>query len=250
MLLSVNSKKTVHPEARNVVRLMRSLSTEVSHLRFQPPVTHVYNPLDYARGSAEAYVRRFVPAKCQWLFVGMNPGPWGMAQTGVPFGEVKTVRDWMQISGTISKPVPEHPKRPVLGFRCPRSEISGARLWGWVRERFGTPERFFQHHFVWNYCPLSFMEEGGKNRTPDKLPTTERQPLFTACDASLRALCDVLQPDQILGVGRFARLRAEAALGTHYPIHEIPHPSPANPRANQGWGMLVDQRLRTLSLSD
>ena len=31
------------------------------------------------------------------VFLGMNPGPFGMAQVGVPFGEVAAVRDWLRI---------------------------------------------------------------------------------------------------------------------------------------------------------
>ena len=217
-------------------------------MRFADPVTHVYNPLDYARASAEAYVRRFVPADCRLLFLGMNPGPWGMAQTGVPFGEVGLVRDWMKIDARVKKPKKEHPKRPVLGLDCTRSEVSGARLWGWVRDRFGEPETFFADHFVWNFCPLSFMEESGKNRTPDKLPAKERERLFAACDDSLRRMCDVLQPERIVGVGRFARLRAEAALGKSDSICEIPHPSPASPLANRGWAPLLEKRLKELSI--
>ena len=40
------------------------------------------------------------PGRKEAVFLGMNPGLWGMAQTGVPFGTVSLVRDWMGIEDT------------------------------------------------------------------------------------------------------------------------------------------------------
>ena len=126
----------------SLVRIDRKLSKEVSALSFAEPVCHVYNPLDYARGPHEAFLKRYGEGPKEVLLLGMNPGPWGMAQTGVPFGDVGLVRDWLGITGKVSRPDGEHPKRRVEGFDCGRSEVSGSRLWGWARERFETPERF------------------------------------------------------------------------------------------------------------
>jgi single-strand selective monofunctional uracil DNA glycosylase len=66
-------------------------------LRFAPPVTHVYNPLTYAWQRARGISGGASAARAkEVVFLGMNPGPFGMAQTGVPFGEVAAVRDWMR----------------------------------------------------------------------------------------------------------------------------------------------------------
>ena len=148
----------------------RKLCREVAKIRFSAPVTHVYNPLEYARGPHNAYLARYGAQPKRVIFVGMNPGPFGMAQTGVPFGAVENVRGWLGIHGKVGRPPVEHPKRPILGFECPRKEVSGTRLWGAIADHFGTPERFFRHHFIANYCPLVFLEDTGRNRTPDKLP--------------------------------------------------------------------------------
>lgn len=223
--------------------ISRRLARAVDALSFGPPVTHVYDPLGYAREPHEAFLERHAHRGIEALLVGMNPGPFGMAQTGVPFGEVALVRDWIRIEGRVGKPPVEHPKRPIEGFDCSRSEVSGARLWGWARERFGTPEAFFARFFVWNYCPLVFMEASGRNRTPDKLPASEREPLFAACDEALRAIVAALEPRRILGVGAFATGRARAALGNALPIGTLPHPSPASPAANRGWAALADRAL-------
>ncbi|MCY3737259.1 MAG: hypothetical protein OXG13_12700 [Gemmatimonadaceae bacterium] len=227
----------------------RALGRGAGRLRFSAPVAHVYNPLVYASEAHHAYLERYCRPGAEILLVGMNPGPWGMVQTGVPFGEVGLVRDWLGIDGGVRTPRSQHPRRPVEGFACRRSEVSGRRLWGWARDRFGTPDRFFERFFVWNYCPLAFLEESGRNRTPDKLPAAERAPLFEICDRALVRIADHLSPRWVLGVGRFGRDRARAALdGGGSDIGEILHPSPASPAANRGWAGQVEDQLAALGI--
>lgn len=232
------------------VQLSRKLADSVDRLTFSPPVTHVYNPLRYARQSHEVYLRRYARRGIEALLVGMNPGPWGMAQTGVPFGEIGAVKQWMGISAPTDRPVPEHPKRPVLGFNCERSEVSGARLWGWAQDRFTTPEAFFSRFFVHNYCPLCFMEQSGRNFTPDKLPKSEQVPLQHYCDDALADLVDYLNPSYVLGVGTFAEQRIREALpGYSGTIGRILHPSPASPAANRGWAEAAEKNLRAIGIT-
>ena len=214
----------------------RRLRNEVAGLVFGLPVTHVYNPLDYAWRAHRAYLDRYGALGAKVLLLGMNPGPWGMSQTGVPFGDVGMARSWLGLDTPVARPAEEHPKRPILGFACPRSEVSGSRLWGWARDAFTTPERFFSTFFVWNYCPLAFMEESGRNRTPDKLPAGERAPLYRACDEALRDVVSRLRPTHVIGIGRFGGERARTALAdTAVRTGWAPHPSPASPAANRGW---------------
>jgi single-strand selective monofunctional uracil DNA glycosylase len=236
--------------ATTLATLSRNLAETVDRLQFDPPVAFVYDPLVYARAPHEAYLERYGAGPKEALFLGMNPGPFGMAQTGVPFGDVAMVRDWMGIREPVSKPRSEHEKRPVLGFDCPRSEVSGARLWGWARDRFGAPERFFSRFFVANYCPLAFIESSGKNRTPDKLPASEREPLLEACDQALIELVKILTPRWVVGVGAFAADRARAALVSQsVRIGTILHPSPASPLANRGWAEHAERDLAALGIS-
>jgi single-strand selective monofunctional uracil DNA glycosylase len=232
-----------------LAEIARELGAAVDRQRFTDPVTHVYNPLNYAWAAHEQYLERYGSAPKEVLFLGMNPGPWGMAQTGVPFGEVAAVRDWLGIDAEIGRPDNEHPKRPVTGLACTRSEVSGARLWGWAREVFGTPEEFFECFFIANYCPLSFMEESGRNRTPDKLPACEREPLLEACDRALRRTAESLEPRLVIGIGAFAEKQAERALdGLDLSIGRILHPSPASPAANRGWAEQATAQLRELGV--
>lgn len=235
---------TLANATKTITKTLRTMS-------FADPVACVYNPLEYARRPHGEFLDRYGTGPKEFLLLGMNPGPYGMAQTGVPFGEVAAVRDFLGIEGEVEHPDPEHPKRPISGFACTRSEVSGRRLWNWCEERFGTADRFFERFFVHNYCPLVFMAETGRNITPDKLPAGERAPLFDACDEFLRQVVAVLRPRMVIGVGAFAELRARAALAgdERVAFGRIPHPSPASPLANRGWSKAADAALAALEIS-
>jgi single-strand selective monofunctional uracil DNA glycosylase len=224
------------------MRVAGRMSRQLGALRFGAPVTHVYDPLSYAREGFRAFVQRYARRGVKAVWLGMNPGPFGMAQTGVPFGDVVAVRDWMGIEARVRKPEPEHPRRPVFGFDCPRREGSGKRLWGWAAERFGAPEQFFERFFVVNYCPLCFLEESGRNRTPDHLARNEREALGEICDAALKSAVEILRPGMIVGVGKYAEARARAVL-PDLRVESILHPSPANPQANKNWVGVVEEQL-------
>lgn len=231
--------------------IAKKLSATLRPLRFEAPVTHVYNPLEYAWQAHQEYLERFGRGSKEVVLLGMNPGPWGMAQTGVPFGEVTFVKDWLSISGSVGRPSREHPKRPIEGWACSRSEVSGRRVWGWARERFETPDRFFERFFIANYCPLMFLESSGRNRTPDRLPASERKPMLEACDNALRLSVQVLEPVWVIGVGRFAETSARRALeGCGVKVGRILHPSPASPAANRDWQGQARAQLADLGIED
>ncbi len=240
--LKLPAKKSSQP----LIAAARKLSAQVGRLQFAPPVTHVYNPLAYARSAHEEYLSRFGAGRKRVVFLGMNPGPFGMVQTGIPFGEITAVRDWLKISAPIQKPAVEHPRRPILGFDCQRSEVSGRRLWKLFSERFGSPEIFFVDHFVTNYCPLAFLSASGSNVTPDKLSKAERARLAAACDEHLSQVLAILQPEWLVGIGAFARERAElVTAGSPIRVGQILHPSPASPKANRhDWGETATQELK------
>jgi single-strand selective monofunctional uracil DNA glycosylase len=223
--------------ADRLLRAADELSRSLAGLELPPGATHVYNPLEYARPMYEAYLRTYGNDRKRVLFLGMNPGPFGMAQTGVPFGEVEAVRDYLKLSAPVARPRNEHPKRLIAGLACKRSEVSGKRLWGLFASRFPDPAAFFAQHFVVNYCPLVYMEESGCNLTPDKLPRALGERIETVCDKHLAVLLDQFEPQWVIGVGQFASERAQAVLGKRkLSIGTIPHPSPANPAANKNWG--------------
>jgi single-strand selective monofunctional uracil DNA glycosylase len=236
--------KTKRASAEALIKAAARLARDVGRLTFAEPIHHVYNPLEYAWNGHEMYLQKFGAGAKRVLFLGMNPGPFGMAQTGVPFGEIAAVRDWLGIHCAIGKPAREHPSRPVTGFDCPRAEVSGQRLWGLFARRFGASNEFFREHLVINYCPLVFMESSGRNRTPDKLPPGERDALFAVCDEHLRTVCDAAEPEWVVGVGAFAAKRASEALSERkVSLGAILHPSPASPAANRNWSEQATQQL-------
>jgi len=235
-------------------RIVSRANPELDRLTFTGPVACVYNPLVYAWELHRQYLERFGRGKKQVVLLGMNPGPFGMVQTGVPFGEVEAVRSWLGLRGKVKKPKVEHEKRPILGLESTRSEVSGRRLWGWAAQRFVTPQRFFRRFFVYNYCPLAFLGETGANLTPDKLKKAETRPLFETCDRVLKQVVAALDPEWVVGVGAFAETRIRKVLASEleagaFRVGRIPHPSPASPAANQGWERLADEAFDELGIA-
>lgn len=217
------------------------------------PVAHVYNPLAYAWEPHARYAEAFGSAKKRAVFVGMNPGPWGMGQTGVPFGDVQWVRDWMGVTGAVTQPAKRHPKRPVTGFACTRREPSGNRLYGWAAERYQTAERFFSAFYIVNYCPLLFFDSEGKNLTPPQIGARAMQAVDQACDAHLGAVLQALQPLFVIGVGQYAEERAKAVVaqrGLAMKVGRVLHPSPASPIANRGWAVQAEAQLVEMGVLD
>ncbi|MBQ8445463.1 MAG: single-stranded DNA-binding protein, partial [Opitutales bacterium] len=80
-----------------LIAATRELSDAVGALKFSEPVAYVYNPLEYARETHEQFLARYGNGSKRFVFLGMNPGPFGMAQTGVPFGEIDAVQNWLGI---------------------------------------------------------------------------------------------------------------------------------------------------------
>lgn len=234
-----------------ILRHAMTLRDEVDALPIETPqVGYVYDYLDYAWAPFAAYITRYLHDEpLEALFLGMNPGPWGTAQTGVPFGEVSVVRDWMGIEAAVGEPEKMSPKRPITGFACTRSEVSGTRLWGWIAKRFGSAETFFARHFVWSYCPLMFIDQNGsRNITPDRLIKSDRERIFPPCDRMLQRFLEQTRPRHVVGIGAFAAGRARAVIdgmpGCEARVVQILHPSPASPAANTGWEDRVEEALR------
>lgn len=238
--------------SQQLIAAAAHLRDAVEQLDFSATVPWVYNPLDYAWAAHEQYLQLYARRSCRCLFLGMNPGPWGMAQCGIPFGEIERVKNWLRIDAPIRKPPQEHPKRPVEGLAGQRSEVSGRRLWGLMADRFGTPAAFAKEHFVANYCPLVFMEASARNVTPDKLPKELRQPLESVCDQHLAEVLRILSPEWVVGVGAFAEKCARRVIEQSgldgLQVTRILHPSPASPAANRNWSEQVTRHLEQLGI--
>lgn len=240
--------KSLRTISDKLIEAASKLQQSLAELDYTSVAEWVYDPFEYAWEPYCEYLTRYSQSPIKRIFMGMNPGPWGMAQTGVPFGEVAAVRDWLKIASTTRKPQREHPKRLVEGHRCKRSEVSGQRMWGLFQARFKTPKAFFAEHFVINYCPLAFMDAGARNLTPDKFPSSIREPLEKACDRHLIAVLETLRPECFIGVGAFAEECGKRCISRldskiQPKLMRILHPSPASPAANRDWAGQVTNAL-------
>ena len=231
----------------------------ISKLETSGSVAHATNPLDYAWLHHEQFIEQWGGLGATTLLLGMNPGPWGMAQTGVPFGATVVARDFLRIEAKkLSTPANAHPKRPIVGMDLERQEVSGTRLWNLMEELYGSPEATFSNLFVVNHCPLLLLGERGQNITPDKVPKALIEPVLKACDDHLREVVDIMGIARIVGVGKYAEQRARQAFDAGKKGHGITasgreieittcwHPSPASPLANRNDGADWRENVRNV----
>ncbi|XP_033227420.1 single-strand selective monofunctional uracil DNA glycosylase isoform X2 [Belonocnema kinseyi] len=233
-----------------ILALEKNLSTKLSEIKFKAPIDYIYNPIEYAHDVHSNYVHTYCQGTKKILFLGMNPGPWGMSQNGVPFGEVSMAKEWLKMSGKIQKPPREHPERKITGFDCTRKEVSGLRFWGFFRDLCEKPENFFRHSYVHNYCPLAFMTSNARNITPADIKTEEQKKLLKICDDVLEEIFKLLKVEIVIGIGRFVEERAKIVMRNgkiNIKVIYMAHPSP---RAlhNENWpekakATLEDQQL-------
>ncbi|RZF44591.1 hypothetical protein LSTR_LSTR001349 [Laodelphax striatellus] len=219
--------------------LVNQLTDFNTTLLLRSTVEYIYNPLECAYDVHRNFVHKFCISSKKILFLGMNPGPWGMMQTGVPFGDVISVKNWLKVTGEIIKPLKEHHLRPVSGFDCKRVEVSGKRFWAFAQHLSnGNPAVFFRNSFVHNYFPFVLMTESGKNVTPADLKPAEQKELESLCDESLCSVIDLLKVETIIAIGRYTEKRVKAVLRKtpkNVDVVYMMHPSPRNPKSNQEW---------------
>ena len=231
-------------------RLSAACDSLIAPLAKQTIAKHITNPLDYARDCHEDYLQRYGTLGAKTLMLGMNPGPWGMAQCGVPFGATAMVRDLLEINHPVDQPKNAHPKRPIIGVSLSRQEASGTRLWSLLNQHYGTAEQIHKQVFLLNHCPLLLLDENARNITPDKISGKAVTKLMDVCDQHLRDVVDALAVTRIIGVGKYAEKRAKLALvgRDEISISSCWHPSPASPLANRNDGK--DWRDNVISVLD
>ncbi|XP_045207179.2 uncharacterized protein LOC123559429 isoform X2 [Mercenaria mercenaria] len=246
-IFNFNIEDDLTPIGAQYLQIEQRICQKMLPIKYGYPVTVVYSPLTYAFQTHRDFVSKFCTSERTILFLGMNPGPYGMSQNGVPFGEALTTRNWLKITGDVYKPEIEHPKKLITGLACTRNEVSGARFWGLFQKICKVPANFFKNCFVYNFCPLAYMSESGKNITPPQLVHSELDQINEACDAGLVELVKLLNIRMVIAVGKFVQQRASKALHNagimNIKVECILHPSPINPHANKGWEQIVAKQL-------
>jgi len=218
------------------LRLSEDCDRGINRILKHKLVAHVTNPLDYAWAYHEQFIDKWSVFGATTLLLGMNPGPYGMAQTGVPFGATAMAREILQIEERdVRTPPGAHQKRPIEGLSMERQEVSGTRFWSMLSDHYGSTEAIFSNIYVVNHCPLLILGETGRNVTPVDLPKTTIEPVLKACDKHLKSVVDIMAIDSVIGVGNYAKKRAQAVLEEVH-IDSMWHPSPASPLANRNGG--------------
>ena len=230
------------PVIDDILSAYRALSSSLDALVPESPVL-TYNVLSYAWDNHEAYLRMALGKGAGTVMLGMNPGPYGMAQTGVPFGAVSFVRTYLGIDGKVGHPANESPLRPIVGMDIRRDEASGKAVWT-MASHYGSRDEFLSRCTVLNYCPLLFLDEKGRNFTPDCLQRDFRSKIEDLCTASLSSILAILSPSSVIALGRFAEGKAKAC--TSASVYYFPHPSPLNPSSYSFWKEKALEELRRI----
>lgn len=69
--------------ADRYILCQKALCQRLAEVDLPPKVTYVYNPLEYAFETHYKFVKKYYNSTKRVLFLGMNPGPFGMSQNGV-----------------------------------------------------------------------------------------------------------------------------------------------------------------------
>lgn len=242
-----NKKQLLVNTLKNESIILSDKLEKVINAKSFPEEVFAYNPLTYARESFFSYIEQYANTPVDALFLGMNPGPNGMMQTGIPFGDVSFVKNYLGITTGVTKPKLEHAKRPIQGFSCPKSEVSGTRLWSFFQSQYQEPTALFKRFFVLNYCPLGFLSSTGANVTPDKIVIESRKKIEKLCDDFLLKTVPLFAPKKLIGIGGYASKVFER-LFPNIEIATLLHPSPASPAANKGWSTIAAKQLKEAAL--
>lgn len=282
----------------NLIQDTRVFSDALDRLSRPAGVSHVYNPLAYMRRAHEQWLAQFEvfvdyqgeSVSCAtyekspdefaratqsrpYLILGMNPGPWGMVQTGVPFGDVANANTILGYRRGDQIPAPDpdrvtlHPKRPVQGFACTRREASGERLWGglckvWEKPAFDANvheiDAVLADCFAVNYCPLAYFADDGKgtNVTPDAFRKSGpyrdlpyANDLDALCSSYIAAIMQAFRTRVVLAVGRYAETMAKVIVTSAMPADVRPkvvyltHPSPLATRSAGEWAAMAQREM-------
>jgi len=136
----------------------------------------VWNPGLYGEPWHSRFRRCYPPAARPLVLFGLNPGPYGMAQTGIPFtdirrlvsalpalvAELRNAGKRLEVPGLAPVSLPPYLSRTF--------EASSVRVYRFLERSWGDAERGWREVVAANPCPLLFIDtETGKNRTPADL---------------------------------------------------------------------------------
>jgi single-strand selective monofunctional uracil DNA glycosylase len=141
----------------------------------------VLNPGRYGERWHARFRRAYPMSPRPLLVFGLNPGPYGMAQTGVPFTDLKRLESalpglWKDLVASGEPVTRPGLAPPSLARHLTRTfESSSVRVYRFLERAYGRPELALREVVFVNPCPLLFIDpETGANRTPADLPRALR----------------------------------------------------------------------------
>ena len=199
-------------------------------------------------GAHEQYLKRFGEGRKRVVFLGMNPGPFGMVQVGVPFGEVNAVRDWMQISAPVAPPKTPNPSRPVEGFTCQRSEVRVSACGRFFAERYPHAQDFCRPLCA-ELLPAGVLRSRAQRDTRQAPEERNRTALC-------RLRCTFRRASTRWRRNGWSASASLPDAGASSACPFVPagedrhraHPSPAGPIANRGWAPQAAAQLTALGI--
>ena len=134
----------------------------------------VWNPGRYGERWHRRFRETYPPGPNPVLLLGLNPGPYGMGQTGIPFTDIRRLEsDLPELAARLrtdgeSIGLPGLAP-PDLRRRLDRTfESSSIRVYRFLRLAGGSAGAGWRRVVAANPCPMLFME-GTVNRTPADL---------------------------------------------------------------------------------
>ncbi|NOJ92166.1 hypothetical protein HMI51_04300 [Corallococcus coralloides] len=212
---------------------------------------YVYHPWVYACEPFARFLDTYGPRHpLDYLFLGLNPGPWGMTQTGIPFTDPTTVRTHLKLSGQVNTPGGTSPRVPVTGLDSKKKEGSAAAISALMGRRWGSVANCYKSGYVMNFCPMFMLDDLGVNVTPADLRVkcSAMRSLRDLCDAYLACVVWIYRPKRVITLGKYAerRLARVLRLAGLDEIHIVPllHPS------SRARGQLADNPLSWVEYAD
>ena len=170
-------------------------------------VAEPQNPFSFALDPYCQFVHEYLNGPIDVLFLGINPSPTGMGRNGIPFGDIDSVINYLEITDAQLKDGTKIADLPRGGKNA---EYSGKLLWGLIEELAGPPQNFFDHCFVHNYCPLLFTTHKNgrtKNVTPKDL--ADKSELEAICDEYLLKTLALLNVRVLVVMGGYLENRVK-----------------------------------------
>jgi len=211
----------------------------------------VWNPALYALDIYQEYLTKFPPEPGAILALGLNPGPYGMAQTGIPFTDCRTASGALGMEMTIPGKAPDDlisRLKKANGKWRGTYERSSLGMYRFLILAWGDIKTAYRNWFVGNPCPLLFLDPERWNVTPADPRLRRMKEVGELRQRAVIGFSEILNPRGIVCFGKdVAKAVGEVAIRQVGPDRVVfyEHPARAVP---EKWaaGLLQELTQRQL----